>query len=171
MGVSLGMSREAKTARPALGVWRMSKRGHVGAPAGSGSDCVGKDSAEEGAEGMLVVLGVLVMLGMLMVRDAVASIMAASSAGQYAQRRRVSVLDYGRSCASSAVLVYGVFCGQGRYGLSSLLAMLVDLLLLQPDRVPLDTDRQTDRRSKPIHAAHTHTMRIGAGELCHDLGR
>jgi hypothetical protein len=47
------MSQVAKTARPAVGVWRISKKGDVGAPAGRSlvnGDAGGAEEDEDGRE-------------------------------------------------------------------------------------------------------------------------
>jgi hypothetical protein len=50
--VSSRMSCDAKTARPAVGVWRISKSGEVGAPAGKplGDSEGGAEEVDEGLE-------------------------------------------------------------------------------------------------------------------------
>lgn len=50
--VSLGVSCEAKTARPAVWVWRISKSGEVGAPAGrpDGASIGGAEEEDDGLE-------------------------------------------------------------------------------------------------------------------------
>jgi hypothetical protein len=54
--VSLGIVCFAKTARPAVGVWRISKKGESGAPTGrplSGGDGGGAEEDDEGREALV----------------------------------------------------------------------------------------------------------------------